>query len=450
MNYKLSIEQQQKLIMTQELRQSIEILQLNTLELIEYLNQQILDNPCLEMDCVEYEELSKSEEMADEKDWERFINDSALPANCSQESSEYSFLDFYKEEKTLKDFLMEQLSYLNLTRQELFVGTILIENINDCGYFKEPLEQMLPFLQTDIFIAKKMFDIIRSFEPKGVGGVDLKDCLLLQVADLSEKHLVKRMIRTRLSDIADNHLEQIAKEEKVSLKDVVEAVERIKALNPLPGSSFSSGKTVPYVLIDAEIIKKDTEDAFEVNMNETSLPRLYINNNYENILAQEEDSEAKRYVKKKLDQALWIIQSVEQRRQTIQKVIESIVKKQSEFFNYGEKYLKPMRLKDVADEIGVHESTVSRSTNGKYIRTDRGTYELKEFFTNGLGSEVSSVTVKTHMREMIEGEDKKKPLSDSCIEKLLKKRGLTVSRRTIAKYREEMGIRSSNKRKIYE
>ncbi|ERJ79690.1 Sigma-54, DNA binding domain protein [Peptostreptococcaceae bacterium oral taxon 113 str. W5053] len=126
------------------------------------------------------------------------------------------------------------------------------------------------------------------------------------------------------------------------------------------------------------------------------------------------------------------------------------MKKQSDFFNYGEKYLKPMRLKDVADEIGVHESTVSRSTNGKYIRTDRGTYELKEFFTNGLGSEVSSVTVKTHMREMIEGEDKKKPLSDSCIEKLLNKRGLTVSRRTIAKYREEMGIRSSNKRKIYE
>ena len=448
MDFELSLEQQQKLIMTTELRQSIEILQLNTLELVQYLNQKVLENPCLEIESPEYEELDRAEEKADEIDWEKFVNDDDIPRNSwRDEDTDFTFLEFYKKKETLRDHLKNQLGTLDIPDEMRTVGEVVIECINDKGYLTESPEQIASFLRKDVKIIESALKIIQSLEPSGVGATDIAECLLMQMKDFSEDALEIVIVKKYLGQVAANQLNAIAKGEKISVDQVNKAVEKIKTLNPYPGAGFPSAQSIPFILVDAHLEKQN--DEYIIHMNDESLPQVYINEDYRSLLKQDKDVEAKNFVKKKLDAALWIIQSIDQRKQTIYRVIECIVNYQKDFLDYGEKFLKPMRLKDIAQELDIHESTVCRATNGKYITTDKGIYELKDFFTSGLGEDVSSVNVKSYIKEIVDKENKKKPLSDAKIKEQLEEQGIETSRRTVAKYREELDIPNSSLRKCF-
>lgn len=300
---------------------------------------------------------------------------------------------------------------------------------------------------------ERVLKVIQTFEPLGVGSRTLVECLLIQVEakDIKAK-LIKKIIKKYLNDLAHNRLSKIAKEENVDLLKVQKACDFIRTLEPKPGRSFSGNyEEVKYIVPDATIQFIDGE--YIIQINEVTGPKLNINNFYRNLIKDSEDKVTTEYLSNKLNSALWIIKSIEQRRQTIYKVIESILKFQLEFFNKGDKKLVPLTLKDVAEDIHMHESTISRATNGKYVQTPRGLFELKYFFSIGIsrstGEDISATSIKSIIKDIIDGEDSKKPYSDQKIADILKNKGNSISRRTVAKYRNELEISSSTMRRRY-
>ena len=294
--------------------------------------------------------------------------------------------------------------------------------------------------------------IIQSFEPAGVGARNLQECLMIQVEQRNiQTPKIKEFIQNHLKDLAEARYSKIAEALGISLTEVQELKDIVLTLDPKPGRNFSSVNDTQYIVPDATVKKVD--DEYVVIMNDTITPRLSINAYYRSLLSVENNESISKFLTHRLDSALWLIKSIEQRRQTLYNVIKSIVEVQREFLDYGITYLKPLTLKNIADKIGVHESTVSRAVNGKYVQTPRGVFELKFFFKNGLdninGSATSSESIKKMIKEMVASENPYRPLSDQKLADLLKKKGIIISRRTVAKYREEIGIPSSAKRKRY-
>lgn len=454
LTYDLTLEQTQKLIMTPELRQAIELLQLNTLELKEYIARELEENPILEITGVteDYENIEKYAN--NEIDWKEYFesfDDYSYRQEIDKNIEEYNFESYISYEPTLREFLLSQLNLIPLDNKEHKIGVSIIENIDNNGYLTTPVEEIAKMINSSVEEVEIILNIIQNFDPPGVGARNLKECLLIQLRDRRDinKHVVD-IIENHLEDLAYNRILKIAKALNIEVYEVQEACDFIRRLEPKPGRAFGSSLESGYIIPDAEIRIIDGE--LVVILNDATGPRLGINNYYKSLLRAANDRDTIEFLNQKLNSAMWVIRSIEQRRATIKKVIESIAKFQREFFLEGEKSLKPLTLKDIAKDVGMHESTVSRATNGKYVQTPRGLYELKYFFSSGVESddgEISSISIKKLLKEIIDKENPKKPYSDSKLTELLAQRGIKISRRTVAKYRDELNIPPSNIRKRY-
>jgi RNA polymerase sigma-54 factor len=477
--YEMSLKQVQKLVITPELRQAITILQLPWMELEQYISEEMLENPLLEFkekdeergpdsaDIQEQDELSPNE--AEEKtnhdiDWQLYFEDASdigyVAPRESRDEPEVSFESFISYVGTFHDYLMFQLHISSLGEDRMKIGALIIGGIDDDGYLRMEISEVAAMAGVSCAEAEKVLSVIQQFDPVGVGARTLEECLLIQLETLkatdspsTRLELAERLIKEHLDDVAQGGLVKIAEALEVGVLEVQDACDLIRTLDPKPGRQFGGERGPAYIEPDASIERVGGE--YVVTVHDVSAPRLSINPLYRKMLSQVDCQQdgAVDYVKSKLNSALWLIRSIEQRRQTLQKVIECIVRFQRDFLDRGVKHLRPLTLEDVAREIGVHESTVSRATQGKYVATPRGTFELKFFFTSRIptvyGKGASSESVKKMIREIIEGEDPEKPFSDRVISEMLREQGIMISRRTVAKYREEERIAASTLRKRF-
>lgn len=462
LSYNLNLQQTQKLVMTPELKQSIEILQYSAIELNEFINDALLTNPILDKTDDSKEEKkpdSKESELTDKLDkidWNQVSDDIQIRSTTRkyQESSDHvNYDNFIASEVTLHDHLLQQLQYTLIEDHHMPVATYIIQCIDPSGYLHMDNAYVMEHFNLDDDSLEELILTIQTFDPVGVGARDLSECLLIQAVykEIHDK-VIYSVISDYLEDVGANRLGKIAKELDVSIDDVKSAVDQIKCLEPKPGRSFASLKDIAY--IKADVTLRKINDEYTILVNESTAPKLFINSFYKKMLNEASVNEkASEYITKKLSAAMRLIKSIEQRRNTIYRVVEAILEYQYDFFEKGPIYLKTLTLKTIADQIGVHESTVSRATSGKYIQCPTGLFELKYFFQSGVatnrGDGVSSESIKIIIKEMIEKEPKTKPLSDQNISLEFDKIGVKISRRTVAKYRTELGIPSTSKRKIF-
>ena len=452
--YELTIEQTQKLSMTPELIQAIQILQYNNQELNEYIDKELLENPILES---EYHKESDTEIDIDSLRDQLIQADENVEAYKQWEShstsDEYSYENFVAFNYTLTEFLIEQLHFSSLKGQDAEIGRYIIENIDDNGYLSMSLEEICSVLDVDLDSCERVLDVIHTFEPSGVGARNLNECLIIQLASLGElTDEIEFIISNRLKDLADNKYALISKEVGISIAEVQGIADLIRTLEPKPGRGFDSDNSIKYIIPD--IYVEETNGEYVVSANDGSTPSLHISSYYNSLTEEaKSDKELSNYLNNRFNSAMWLMKSIEQRKKTIYNVASAIVQFQNDFFAKGERFLKPLTLKQIAETVGVHESTVSRAINGKYMQCPRGVFELKYFFTGGIlnedGSGVSSNSIKSMIKEFVDAEDDKKPLSDSKISEMLHEKGIDISRRTVAKYRDDIGILPSSKRRRF-
>lgn len=453
MSYTLNLEQTQKLIMTPELKQAIEILQYNSMELNKFIQEELLNNPVLE-----HSQTRDERKNSDLVDWKEIIKytDSFRYKNNAmsfEDKEETSFDNYLSSETTLTEHLLFQLQFTLLKGKSKLAAEYIVENIDNNGYLKIDSKEIMTKYNLSEKEVENIIKTIQTFDPVGVGARSLKECLLIQLEHKKVNNdIIFEIVLNYLDELAKNKISFIAKELDVLPERVQEAVDFIKTLEPKPGRIFGSSKDVRYITPDVIVEKVNNE--YVVIVKDTTAPRLSINHYYKKLLLNNEIGlNASSYINKKLNSALKIIRSIQQRRNTIYKVVKAIVDYQIDFFEKGTIYLKPLTLKEIADEIGVHESTVSRAVNGKYMQSPRGIFELKYFFQSGVsstfGEGISAESIKSIIKDLIDNENPKKPLSDQAISNELNKIGIKISRRTVAKYRDEMQIASSSKRKRY-
>ena len=457
LGYDLTLEQAQKLVMTPELRQAIQLLQYNSLELNEYLEIQMESNPMLEVanNSIEHENIEELGKEAEDIDWKEFLgkyDDISYTERRDKNIKEVTYENFISYSPSLKEYLLSQLNLTNMDEKENNVGQFIIESVDENGYLATSLDSIAEELNVSFEYAENVLFQIQTFDPVGVGARDLKECLIIQLIDRKiEDPNVFTIVENYLEDIANNRMMKISKELNIDIKEVQKICDVIRSLEPKPGRGFGgSSDNIRYIVPDITLQHVDGE--YIVVLNDVTGPRLNINSFYKELVSKTNDPQISQFLNSKLNSALWVIKSIEQRRTTIYRVVKSILKFQLDFFEKGEKFLRPLTLKEVADDIGVHESTVSRATNGKYMQTPRGVFELKYFFSSGVSGEkgdVSAISIKSTLKDLIENENHKKPLSDQQISNLLKEKGISISRRTVAKYREEMNIASSSMRRRF-
>ncbi|MBW8895968.1 MAG: RNA polymerase factor sigma-54, partial [Acidobacteria bacterium] len=437
------------------------------------LNQEMVENPLLEE--VPTEELQPAEQQQAEKpdapptadkadtwddaDYEYFFGDYLDDGYRSRTPSEVKELppieNTLSTAASLSDHLMWQLSLQTEDEKLKEIGGAIVGNLDDDGYLVASVEEIAAMGDWPVADVERALQHVQTFDPIGVAARDLQECLWLQIRHLGFEGTPTEKIVTEHLRLLQNHqVPEIARRLGMTIDDLKEHIEIIRNLDPKPGSRYNPQQS-QYVIPDVYVVK--VEDQYVAALNEEGLPQLRISPTYRRLLDKsagtvEENKETRDYVKDKFRSALWLIKSVDQRQKTIQKVANSIINFQREFLDHGIEYLRPLVLRDVANDIGMHESTVSRVVNNKYMHTPQGVFELKYFFHSGIsssyGDSVSSVTIKQRIRKIIENEDPRKPLSDSKIVSILQKEGLMLARRTIAKYREELKIPTSNQRKV--
>ena len=467
---KLHTKLVQKLILTPSLQQAIKLLPMSTLELADLLNQEVVENPMLEE--VPTEDLQPAEAAAqqekpeepksekgdswDDSDYEYFFGDyldDGYRPHTPQEVKELPPIEnTLATSSSLADHMMWQLSLLSEDEKLREIGSAIIGNLNDDGMLVASLDEIAAMGPWPIEQVEKALKVVQGFDPIGVAARDLQECLLLQIRHIGlEGTPTERIVTEHLRLLQGHNVPEIAKRLGMSIDDLKEHIEIIRHLDPKPGSRYNPSQS-HYVIPDVYVVK--VEDQYVAVLNEEGLPQLRISPVYRRLLDKSADntSETRAYVKDKFRSALWLIKSVEQRQKTIHKVATSIINFQRDFLDHGIEYLKPLVLRDVASDIGMHESTVSRVVTNKYMHTPQGVFEMKYFFHSGIsssyGESASSVTIKQRIRKIIEAEDPRKPLSDSKIVSILQHEGLVLARRTIAKYREELKISTSNQRKV--
>lgn len=428
-------QQTVKMHMTPQLRQAIKILQLPTPELLEYVRQELEENPVLE---------------APELEWWG-AHDEAR-AYQSRGNPDYDPLQhIVRNERSLEKHLYEQLSFAKHIRHTVRrIVRYMIGNLDGNGYLEPSLEEIAETLRSHPDNVNEALAILQGFDPAGVGARNLQECLHLQARQLPHcPTLVHPLIAHHLEDIADYRIQKLAEGLRASPRDIRNAIEVIKGLNPRPGAAFHAGEN-NYIIPDVTIER--AREQFVITIHEASAPRLSINGQYERM-AKEFGSqhEAHQFLYAKWRSARYLMKCIEQRRLTLFRVTQAIVEEQLEFFRHGPSHLRPMNLRHIADKVSLHESTVSRATAGKYAQTPWGVYELADFFPSGLqigpGDSISVESVKLRIKERVRHEDGGKPYSDQKLAELLAEEGIRISRRTVAKYREELGIASSVRRK---
>jgi RNA polymerase sigma-54 factor len=473
---KQSLKLTQQLIMTPQLQQAIKLLQLSRLELLTAINQELETNPVLEesLDDQESEsweetpeerteeippiesspvELTVESKVGEDFDWESYLEDK-IPPSIRQERENRdapTFENLSPEGPSLKAHLLWQLQMASMTDAEKFIGVLIIGNIDEDGYLQTSIEELTKELQVPDAEVVQALKKIQEFEPVGIGARNLQECLLIQVdVKQLDNPLLRPIIEHHLKNLENRNYAAIAKELKVSLAEVTQAVDIISRLEPKPGRSFSSLE-IRYVNPDIYIYKMG--DDYEISLNEDGLPKLRINSYYRDALNSNADvsEDTKNYIQNRLKSAIWFIKSIHQRQKTIYRVAKSIVNFQQDFLDNGIAQLKPLTLRQVAEDVQMHESTVSRVTTNKYMYTPQGVFELKFFFNSGIsrtqGDQVASESVKEKIRQLVSSEDAENPYSDQDIVNLLRKANIIIARRTVAKYREMLGLLSSSKRK---
>jgi RNA polymerase sigma-54 factor len=465
----LSTRLSQRLILTPSLQQAIKLLPLTTLELAEVLDQEVMENPLLEEVPVQEtlsteetapeetrEEPEKPEDSLKEIDVEKFFEDyfddahdrrsrpSEVPELPPIENTLTESLDLY-------DHLLWQLRMTVSDELTMEIGEAIIQNLDEDGMLRMPLEDVAnlgPYAMPEV---EKALTVVQSLDPAGVASRDLTECLRIQLRMLGlENSPADVMVRDHMKQLQSHQYGEISRQMGLTTEEVAHHLEIVKRLDPRPGNRYSPERSA-YILPDVFVVKEG--DDYKIVLNDDGLPKLRISPTYRRMLddRRADSEETRAYVKEKLRSALWLLKSVDQRQRTIYKVSESIVRHQRAFLDHGISHLRPLVLRDVASDIGMHESTVSRVVANKYMHTPRGVFELRFFFhsgiTSSMGEAVSSVTIKQRIRKMIEEEDSQRPLSDSRIADVLGSEGLPLARRTVAKYREELRIPPSNLRK---
>jgi RNA polymerase sigma-54 factor len=460
-----SLSQQQTL--APQMRQSLEILQANTLELSQLLTQAMELNPTLE-DITESESLdeimdAEAADPDDYDDWQESYQDDLRELsimerrakgvdNDAAESREH-FYNSIVAPLTLQEHLAEQIRESGLSQQRQDDAMIIVGNLTDHGYLDASLEELAIHLQLPLERLEDALATIQNLDPAGVGASDLRECLLLQLDHLGlGGGLEAEIVDEHLSEVARNHFPQLAKKLHVSIETIIETITHIQALDPSPGSRFQNGGN-PYIQPDVAIRRGEFGD-WEASLTGSYLPRLRINDEYKDLLAQSSnDRKTRNYLRDQIRDGRIIIRAIDQRQETILAIAREIVDRQAPFLNSGTRFLKPMTMNDIAEVIGVHPTTVSRAVAGKYIDTPHGLMEMRKFFATGYqtsdGEDVSNEGVREALQDLIDGEDSSKPLSDSKLEKLLTEQGIKIARRTVAKYREQLGILPSHLRKKY-
>jgi len=463
----------QKLILTPSLQQAIKLLPMSTLELADMLNQEVVENPMLEE--VQPDEAQSADGTVPEKG--EGEADVSAPKTDSWDDGDYAYFfgdyldDGYRAKtqqevrelppientlsttSSLTDHLQWQLSLQATDDTTRAIGDAIIGNLDDDGYLVASVDEIALMGDWTVDQVETMLRLIQSFDPIGVAARDLQECLWLQLRHIGQEGTPAEKIVTEYLRMLQNHqVPELAKKLGLAIDDLKQHIEIIRHLDPKPGSRFNRRES-QYVIPDVYVIKVD--DQYVAALNEDGLPQLRISPVYRKLLdkSTENAEETRAYVKDKFRSALWLIKSVEQRQKTIHKVATSIIHFQKDFLDRGIEFLRPLVLRDVANDIAMHESTVSRVVTNKYIHTPQGVFEMKYFFHSGIsssyGDNVSSVTIKQRIRRIIDGEDPRKPMSDSKIVSILQKEGLVLARRTIAKYREELKIPTSNQRKMF-
>lgn len=468
----------QQLVITPQLQQAIKLLQLTRLELVEMISQEMKENPLLEEveeerevdeeprtavekgdelapDSEHTAEVKGEGEGADEFDWENYLENYNLSSVSRLREPDGedkpSFENFLTKSTTLFDHLLWQLQLSHLTDEEKEAGLWIIGNLDDDGYLKASLDEFVAESGMPIEKVEEVLKKVQQFDPVGVASRDLKECLLIQLSQISPRDsIAEKIVQEHLSLLKNRNYPALAKRLGVTVERINRAAHLISKLEPKPGRAYG-GEVVQEIIPDVYVYKVEGE--YVVSLNDEGVPRLKVNPYYRRILTENRNSQSedRKYIQEKLRSAQWLIRSIDQRQRTIYKVAKSIVKFQRDFLDHGIQYLKPLVLRDVAEDIQMHESTISRVTNNKYMHTPQGIYELKFFFNAGIpskeGESMASESVKSLLREIISKEDPRKPYSDEKLVQMLKERNITIARRTISKYREMMKILSSSERR---
>ncbi|MBI1861909.1 MAG: RNA polymerase sigma-54 factor [Deltaproteobacteria bacterium] len=502
---KQSLNLSQSLVMTPQLQQAIKLLQLSRMELENLINSELVENPVLEetadsestaqgmeesAEPVEQRTTEENPQASEDFNWESYIENTRstpnLPVHRGNEEDLPTYENTLTAPASLTDHLIWQLKMGDFPPLGRRIGEVIIGNLNEDGYLQTTIEEIAVKENVDVHEVEATLYQIQQFDPIGVGARDLKECLLVQVDDEGfNDEVLERIIENHLTDLEKKNYQTIARTLGISLEDVIRRVRIIEELEPKPGRAFG-GAPAHYIIPDIYIVKRGTE--YVVMLNEDGLPKLKISSFYKNLLDEKAlitepaavvatpvagtgtegaggAGEAlvvagpspvpqvgtEDYVQGKLRSAVWLIRSIHQRQRTIYKVTESIVRQQRDFFDKGVAFLKPMVLRDVANDIGMHESTISRVTTNKYVHTPRGIFELKYFFNSGIsrvhGGDVASESVKEKVKSLIAAEPPNNPLSDQKIVEMLLKENINIARRTVAKYREMLGILPSSRRR---
>jgi RNA polymerase sigma-54 factor len=469
MNQKLSMKQTAELRMTPQLQQAIKLLQLSRLELEKAIRKEIEENPVLEEASDgagdQVEKVAKTEDATaestpdldprkqEEFDWESYVENQNKPSPVAQGQDFDEIMNYENmitATQTLFEYLMWQVNLFGFNDEEKAVASVLVNYIDDDGYIKTPFEQISEEEGIPVKELEEIIPFIHEFDPPGVGARNLQECLLIQAKHLEEdtNDLVD-LITNHIKDLEKKNYDKIAKSIGREIGDVVEMCKIIYEMEPKPGRAYMPPETI-YVTPDVYVAQ--VGDEFIISLNEDGLPRLRVSNLYKNILSGKgENNVTQDYIKEKLKSAVWLIKSIHQRQRTIYRVTESIVKHQREFFEKGPAFIRPMILRDIASDVGIHESTVSRVTTSKYVHTPQGIFELKYFFNSGVsktdGDSLASESVKLKIKDLVAKENPKKPLSDQEIVNKLKAEGIQIARRTVAKYRDALNVLPSSKRK---
>lgn len=472
MEHRLAQTQSQRLMLTQKMQQAIHILQLSGLELEQYVQEELEQNPTLEVLQKEPEpEKPKNEDNAvkdetdtfdaPDNDLDRFATDWSdirrTGPDLSRNADADARRDFYENSITggesFTAMLLKQLRLAAKDDRAYAIGEQIIGDIDAKGYFTGTLESVAEATGATVEEAEEMLHLIQRFEPTGVGARDVVECLLLQIdAEFPGNDQLRTLVAEHLVELERRQIPKIAKAMKITPDEVEALRAQLSQLNPWPGHEYSSG---PPQYVTPDVIVEKVDGDYEVYLQNDWVPELRVNRQYQKLMRQKGvEKDAKKYLQDKVDSAKWLIRNIEQRQKTILRIARAIVDVQKGFMEKGEEAIKPLTLQEIADQVGVHEATVSRTTRGKYMQTPQGLFEMKYFFSPGLrrdtGESQSSKSVQAMIKKIIDEEDKAKPLSDQKIADMLKAEGLKIARRTVTKYREGMGILATTMRKRYD
>ncbi len=471
---RLSLQQ----ILAPQLQQSLHLLQVSSMELSQLVHEELQQNPLLEemskdeprveveggsdegepaKDAAkeqedfkqEFETLSKLDE-----EWREYFSQTSSfqPRSAESDEQRQHFFDSIVQQESLQQHLLQQLNFVELSTEQRKVAELLIGNINDDGYLLSPLEELSISSGIALDQLQKALEIVQTFHPVGVGARNIRECLLIQLDRLGKSESIEAVIvNQHLADLGKKRFPEIARVMNLTVEQVQQIANFISTLEPKPGRMFT---TEQQQYVAADVVVQPVDDGYIVLLNNEQIPHLRISNTYKELMASTEKvGEAKDYIRDKIRAGKFLIKSIHQRQQTISNIAKVIVDRQREFLDKGISHLKPLTMAQVAEVVGVHETTVSRAVANKYMQTPQGLFEMKFFFTPGFetasGVSLSNTSVKDHLAQLVEKEDATKPLSDQEIVAMLKEKGIPIARRTVAKYRNELNILPSNLRKKY-